>query len=181
MFAAAAKHGLKPLITASDLEAGYAADGYARMRGIGTVCVTYGVGTLSLVSVIAGAYAERSPIIVLNGGPTEEDLRRLRQDGTLFSHSLGIVPPRRPGQTDVPEPDMLGDIAIFRRVCVHAVRITSKAAAAGEMDVPRATRYWPSLALIRPFTQAALSNRSQYCRPNVQPSARTASASPSTR
>lgn len=49
--------------------AGFAADAYARIRGIGCVCVTYCVGGLSTCNSIAGAYAEKSPVIVLSGSP----------------------------------------------------------------------------------------------------------------
>ncbi|HRF00707.1 MAG TPA: thiamine pyrophosphate-binding protein [Pirellulaceae bacterium] len=56
--------------------AGYAADGYARVNGIGAVCVTYCVGGLSLCNSIAGAYAEKSPVIVITGSPGIEERRR---------------------------------------------------------------------------------------------------------
>ena len=49
--------------------AGFAADAYARLRGLGCVCVTYCAGGLSLCNSIAGAYAEKSPVIVLGGSP----------------------------------------------------------------------------------------------------------------
>ncbi len=49
--------------------AGYAADAYARIHGLGAVCVTYCVGGLSLVNSIAGAFAEKSPVIVISGAP----------------------------------------------------------------------------------------------------------------
>jgi indolepyruvate decarboxylase len=49
--------------------AGFAADAYARLRGLGCVCVTYCAGGLSLCNSIAGAYAEKSPVIVLSGSP----------------------------------------------------------------------------------------------------------------
>ena len=45
--------------------AGFAANAYARVNGIGEVCVTYCVGGLSLCNSIAGAYAEKSPVIVI--------------------------------------------------------------------------------------------------------------------
>ncbi len=48
---------------------GYAADGYARIHGLSAVCVTYCVGGLSLCNSIAGAYAEKSPVIVISGAP----------------------------------------------------------------------------------------------------------------
>lgn len=55
--------------------AGYAADGYARVHGLGAVCVTYCVGGLSLCNSIAGAYAEKSPVIVISGAPGMEERR----------------------------------------------------------------------------------------------------------
>lgn len=56
--------------------AGYAADAYARVNGMGCVCVTYCVGGLSLCNSIAGAYAEKSPVIVITGAPGVEERRR---------------------------------------------------------------------------------------------------------
>jgi indolepyruvate decarboxylase len=49
--------------------AGFAADAYARLHGLGCVCVTYCAGGLSLCNSIAGAYAEKSPVVVLSGSP----------------------------------------------------------------------------------------------------------------
>lgn len=49
--------------------AGFAADGYARVHGMSAVCVTYCVGGLSTCNSIAGAYAEKSPVIVISGAP----------------------------------------------------------------------------------------------------------------
>lgn len=55
--------------TTREDNAGYAADGYARVHGLGAVCVTYCVGGLSLCNSIAGAYAEKSPVVVISGSP----------------------------------------------------------------------------------------------------------------
>ncbi|MBL8951443.1 MAG: hypothetical protein JNK82_11735 [Myxococcaceae bacterium] len=110
LFAAAAAAG-KVVVTSSDLEAGYAADGFARARGLGAVSVTYGVGTMSLMSVIAGAYAEKSPIVVVNGGPTKLDLKLQRESQTLFSHSTGK--------------DQV-DLTMFREVTAFAGRAETK-------------------------------------------------------
>jgi indolepyruvate decarboxylase len=49
--------------------AGFAADAYARINGIGAVCVTYCVGGLSLCNSVAGAFAEKSPVVVISGSP----------------------------------------------------------------------------------------------------------------
>src|SRR5947209_1191400 len=79
LFDAAKAHGLKSVVNASDLEAGYAADGYARTKGLGAVSVAYGVGALSMINAIAGAYVERSPVVVVNGGPTKGNVSDLHQ------------------------------------------------------------------------------------------------------
>jgi len=49
--------------------AGLAADAYARLRGLGVVCVTYGVGGFNLCNAVAQAYAEESPVVVISGAP----------------------------------------------------------------------------------------------------------------
>lgn len=64
--------------------AGYAADGYARVHGIGAVCVTYCVGGLSLCNSIAGAFAEKSPVIVISGAPGMDE----RRSNPLLHHRV---------------------------------------------------------------------------------------------
>jgi len=61
--------------TTREDSAGYAADAYARINGLGAVCVTYCVGGLSLCNSIAGAYAEKSPVIVISGAPGMDERR----------------------------------------------------------------------------------------------------------
>lgn len=64
--------------------AGYAADGYARVNGLGAVCVTYCVGGLSLCNSIAGAFAEKSPVVVISGAPGVEE----RRNDPLLHHKV---------------------------------------------------------------------------------------------
>lgn len=54
----------------NELNAGYAADGYARINGFGALITTYGVGELSAINAVAGAYAENVPIIKIVGTPS---------------------------------------------------------------------------------------------------------------
>ena len=61
--------GIDLVGTCNELNAGYAADAYARINGIGCICVTWGVGGFSAMNAIAGAYAEQVPVVVLVGGP----------------------------------------------------------------------------------------------------------------
>ncbi|MDD7965269.1 alpha-keto acid decarboxylase family protein [Actinomycetospora lemnae] len=53
----------------NELNAGYAADGYGRLRGIAALCTTFGVGELSAINAIAGAYAEHVPVVHVVGAP----------------------------------------------------------------------------------------------------------------
>jgi TPP-dependent 2-oxoacid decarboxylase len=54
---------LKWVATTSELNAYYAADGYARLSGLGALLVTNGVGPLSAISGVGGSYAEHVPVI----------------------------------------------------------------------------------------------------------------------
>ena len=53
----------------NELNAAYAADGYARTAGISALVTTYGVGDLSAINGIAGAYAENVPVVHITGAP----------------------------------------------------------------------------------------------------------------
>lgn len=55
---------------ANELNAGYAADGYARVRGLGALVTTYGVGELSAINATAGSFAENVPVIHIVGAPS---------------------------------------------------------------------------------------------------------------
>ena len=55
--------------TTCEANAGFAADAYARINGLSFVCVTYCVGGFSLMNSIGGAFAEKSPVIVISGSP----------------------------------------------------------------------------------------------------------------
>lgn len=69
LYAAQEQCGLETVVTTHELSAGYAADVYARLNGLGVAIVTYGVGTLSLVNAVAMAYAEESPVLIVAGAP----------------------------------------------------------------------------------------------------------------
>ena len=53
----------------NELNAGYAADGYGRLRGIAALSTTFGVGELSAINAIAGSYAEHVPVVHIVGAP----------------------------------------------------------------------------------------------------------------
>ena len=55
--------------TCDEQGAGFAADAYARLKGLGAVCVTYSVGGLKIANTTAQAFAEKSPVVVISGAP----------------------------------------------------------------------------------------------------------------
>ena len=63
------KGPLQVVNTCDEQGAGFAADTYARIKGLGAVCVTYGVGGLKLANSTAQAYAEKSPVLIISGAP----------------------------------------------------------------------------------------------------------------
>ncbi|KAJ9401370.1 hypothetical protein DTO282F9_1567 [Paecilomyces variotii] len=71
--------GLRWVGNANELNAAYATDGYARIKGIGALVTTFGVGELSAANAIAGAYTERAPVVHIVGTPARElqDARKL--------------------------------------------------------------------------------------------------------
>src|SRR5512137_2363160 len=60
---------IKVVNTSDEQGAGFAADAYARVRGLGAVCVTYCVGGLKIANTTAEAYAEKSPVVIISGAP----------------------------------------------------------------------------------------------------------------
>ncbi len=99
----------------NELNAGYAADAYARLNGIGGICVTYGVGGLSAINAASGAYAERVPVVFISGAPTSA--QRLAH---LHMHHL------------VTTYDMQWDV--YRKVTVDSAQLTNPVTAPDEID-----------------------------------------------
>ena len=80
--------GLKIITFSHEPGVGFAADGYARSTGrIGAICVTYGAGGHNMVNPVAGSFAERVPILVISGGPGEEE----RKLGVLIHHQARAI------------------------------------------------------------------------------------------
>src|SRR5580692_11376590 len=68
----------------NELNASYATDAYARINGIGAMIVTHGVGALSAINGIAGAYSEHVPVILIAGSLPLRSVQR----GDLMHHTL---------------------------------------------------------------------------------------------
>ncbi|CAN1229855.1 Pyruvate decarboxylase 1 [Linum grandiflorum] len=89
----------------NELNAGYAADGYARAKGVGACAVTFTVGGLSVINAIAGAYSENLPVICIVGGPNSNDFGTNR----ILHHTIGL-------------PDFSQELRCFQTItCYQAV------------------------------------------------------------
>ncbi|KAH7015116.1 thiamine diphosphate-binding protein [Ilyonectria destructans] len=77
--------GLKWVGSVNELNAAYAADGYARVSKIAALITTFGVGELSAINGIAGAFSEHIPVVHIVGCPSTISQR----DGMLLHHTLG--------------------------------------------------------------------------------------------
>ena len=68
----------------NELNAGYAADGYARVNGYGALVTTFGVGELSAINAIAGSFAEYVPVIKIVGIPSTKNISQK----TILHHNF---------------------------------------------------------------------------------------------
>ena len=84
LFGAVEQSPLELVTMTHEPAVGFAADGYARITGLGVAMVTYCVGGLNMLNSIAGAYAEKSPVVVISGGPSSRD----RQADPLLHHKV---------------------------------------------------------------------------------------------
>ncbi|MFZ0894977.1 MAG: thiamine pyrophosphate-binding protein [Candidatus Nitrosopolaris sp.] len=75
---------LKIINTCDEQGAGFAADAYARVNGLGAVCITYCVGGFKVVNPTAQAFAEKSPLVVISGAPGIQE----RKKNALLHHKV---------------------------------------------------------------------------------------------
>lgn len=111
--------GIKTIGAINELDAAYAADAYGRTRGLAAVSLQYGVSTFSALNAIAGAYVERSPVVVISATPGADDRRMTKMYDVLFHHSTG---------------NLRADQEIFRQVTVAAETLSTSAGAPEKID-----------------------------------------------
>ncbi|MDI1232567.1 MAG: thiamine pyrophosphate-binding protein [Methylobacter sp.] len=109
------KSDLKYVGTCNELNAAYAADGYARIRGVGAFSSTYGVGELSAINGVAGAFAERVPMVVITGSPSTINFRTR----PLLHHTLG---------------DYQIPLRIYEKITAASTELVSAETAPAEID-----------------------------------------------
>ena len=103
----------------NELNAGYAADGYARLHGVGALAVTWNVGGFSVLNAVAGASAERVPVVAVCGAPR-------------VARRHGGGPPRGVLHHSVGDPH--AQFKAFRGVVENAARLVDPAAAPQQID-----------------------------------------------
>src|ERR671939_733201 len=115
---------LKVINTCDEQGAAFAADAYARINGLGAVCVTYCVGGLKVVNATAQAFAEKSPLVVISGAPGINE----RIKNPLLHHKVR---------------DFDTQQKIFEHVTVDSVLIDNPRTAAKDIDqvLSSAARY----------------------------------------
>jgi indolepyruvate decarboxylase len=111
--------GIRTIGTTNELDASYAADAYARTRGLGAVSLQYGVSTFSALNAIAGAYVERSPVVVISATPGADARQIGSMYNVLYHHSTGNVN---------------ADQEIYERVTVAAETLSSSVNAPEKID-----------------------------------------------
>ncbi|MGV9273691.1 alpha-keto acid decarboxylase family protein [Streptomyces griseosporeus] len=81
-------NGIDIVEEVNEVNAGYAADAYARLKGIGALCVTYSAGALCAVGAVAGAYVEKVPLVLINGTPSVKKTITFEQTGFSAHHFI---------------------------------------------------------------------------------------------
>jgi indolepyruvate decarboxylase len=95
--------------------AGFAADAYARLSGMGALCITYCVGGLSVCNSVAGAFAEKSPVIVISGAPGLNE----RRNNPLLHHKVR---------------EFRTQLEVFEKLCIAATELIDPLTAFAEID-----------------------------------------------
>lgn len=111
--------GVNAIGCANELDAGYAADAYGRTRGLAAISLQYGVSTYSALNAIAGAYVERSPVVVISATPGSDARNITNMYGVLYHHSTG---------------NLQADEEIYKHVTVGAITLSTSVGAAEKID-----------------------------------------------
>jgi indolepyruvate decarboxylase len=111
--------GVNAIGTTNELDASYAADAYGRTRGLGAVSLQYGVSTFSALNAIAGAYVERSPVVVISAAPGADARQIGSMYNVLYHHSTG---------------NLKADEEIYKHVTVAAETLSTSVGAPEKID-----------------------------------------------
>jgi indolepyruvate decarboxylase len=111
--------GVNAVGAVNELDAAYAADAYGRTRGLGAVSLQYGVSTFSALNAIAGAYVERSPVVVISAAPGADARQITKMYNVLYHHSTG---------------NLKADQEVYEHVTVAAETLSTSVGAPEKID-----------------------------------------------
>lgn len=131
--------------TCDEQGAGFAADAYARVAGLGAVCITYCVGGLKVVNPVAGAFAEKSPVVVISGAPG----MRERDKNPLLHHKVR---------------DFSTQLEVFEKITVASAALDNPDTALAEIDrvLHAAMRYKRPVYLELPRDMVTVPGRATH-------------------
>ncbi len=140
-----AKSRMKIVTTCDEQGAGFAADAYARLRGLGAVCITYCVGGLKVANATAGAFAEKSPVVVISGAPGVGE----REKNPLLHHKVRDFDTQR---------------RVFDQITVASAVLDNPETALAEIDrvLHAAVRYKRPVYLELPRDMVTVCGRADY-------------------
>lgn len=115
LYAAQERCSMRTVVCTHEPGAAFAADAYARLRGLGVALATYGAGALNMVNAVAMAYAEHTPLLVVSGAPETS-----RRGPDVYLHHR--------------VKSFESQVRIFREVTVAAEVVASAEDAAAKID-----------------------------------------------
>lgn len=134
LYAAQERCRMKTVVVTHEPSAGFAADVYARIKGLGAAIATQGVGALNMVNPIALAYAEESPVIVLAGAPEI----RGRNPRALFHHRVkNYETQHRVYQEVTASTTVLNDETTAASEIDRVIETTKRLSRPGYIEIPR--------------------------------------------
>jgi indolepyruvate decarboxylase len=139
--------------TCDEQGAGFAADAYARLNGLGAVCVTYCVGGLKVVNPVAGAFAEKSPVVVISGAPGVRE----REKNPLLHHKVRDFDTQK---------------KVFEQITVASAVLSDPDTALAEIDrvLHAALRYKRPVYIELPRDRAAVPGHPHHRTPEIHES-----------
>lgn len=114
------EHPIQFINSTRENTAGYMADAYARLHGLGVACITYGVG-INITNAISQAYMESSPVVLISGAAGPGELEKCPH----LHHLLNKASTSHPGTTQ---------LEIFKHITVDQAVLNDPQTAPQQID-----------------------------------------------
>jgi len=134
LYAAQQKSGLRTVVMTHEPAIGFAADAYARIKGLGVALVTYGAGGLNMVNPTGLAYAEESPLLVISGGPET----KYRSQRALLHHCVKTFATQNNVYHEVTAANaIISDVLTAKQNIDHVFDTVLSCSRPGYLELPR--------------------------------------------